>query len=194
MEFSQIVYTILGGIVCKVYDDLNDMDILKSDRLNEVLKGLTWIFLTLISMNDFNFSAVLYAVNLVNSISNLKEWQNPYESSLLYLYPIFLILSFHTRAYLTFTDSIICILTILGSYIEPYILNEEISYKKIITRVIGIVNCSILLYLSSYFNISSMILKILYATIAYNITSVFFQVYQLSCSTADSSTNTIPIE
>ena len=169
----------LLAICIKVYDDLNDMNILKSDIINEIIKALSSIFLTLVSINDFNFSVFFYLLNLGNSIANLNEWSSPYESSLLYLYPIFFILSFHTREYLTFFDIIICVSGIGFGYIEPLLVTEEISYKKIIGRVFVILNSSILFYFSSYFNISPFLIKAFYFFMAYNIVSIYFQLSQL---------------
>ena len=194
MEFTEILYTMLLAICIKVYDDLNDMNILKSDILNEIIKALSSIFLTLVSINDFNFSVFFYLVNLGNSIANPNEWSSPYEVSFLYIHPICFILSFHTREYLTFFDILVCILTIGCAYIEPLLVTEEISYKKIIGRVSGILHCSIALYFSSYFTISHVLIKSFYLVIAYNITSICFQLSQLLNSTLDLSSNTSMIE
>jgi len=177
MEFSQIVYAILGGIVCKVYDDLNDMNILRSEKINEILKGSQWILLTLLSIHDFNFAIVMYIVTFLNSVVNSKEWSEPYESSLLYLYPIFFILSFHTREYLTFFDIIVLVSQCIGSLIEPYIWAEESSYKKLMDRSGGLILNCILLYYASYFNLSKSIIKYTYYFTGYFIISVGFQAY-----------------
>jgi hypothetical protein len=198
MEFSQIVYAILLGIIVKMYDDLNDMEIIKSDILNEVLKGLTWVFLSLMSINDFNFSLIFYAINLGNSIVNSKEWYNPYESSLLYVYPIFLILSFHSREYLSILDILQGMTLIFINLIEPYLFNEESSHRKMISRAMcSILALIVLVIYSLYFNISPSISKILYGSIAYGITSSLFQAYQVYIkpdATPKSSTDSIPIE
>ena len=187
-----ILLAVLAGISSKLYDDLNDMNIMTSDKVNEVLKGLTWVLLTLVSINDFNFSILFYVINLGNSIVNSNEWKSPYESSLLYVYPILLILSFHTRAYLTVADTLIlCILLLFINLIEPYIFTEETSDRKMYSRILGSFNIVVLLLSSLYFTISSSIVKILSAILGYAITSSVFQVLN---PTANSFKNTTSLE
>ena len=180
MEFSQIVYAILGGIICKVYDDLNDMDILRSEKINEILKGGQWMILTLLSINDFNFSILFYLIQFINYLANPNEWSNSYESSLLYLYPFLIILSFHTRRYITIPDILILVFFCIFSILEPLNIIEEISYKKLFIRSIGSIIISILLFISLYFNISPSIKKILLYFLGYTVISTYFQIYNLS--------------
>lgn len=171
---------VLGGILCKVYDDLNDMKLLTSDRLNEILKGSQWMILTLVSIHDFNFSILLYFIHYVNSIMVPSEWSNPYESSLLYIYPILILLSFQTRTYASAADTLVFLGLVTLFAIEPLLITEEISYRKLFFRV----GCSciglLVILFSSHYRVSSSIIKIMWYLVAYSTTSLFFQGYQLS--------------
>jgi hypothetical protein len=172
--------SILGGILCKVYDDLNDMKLLSSDRLNEILKGSQWIILTLLSIYDFNFSILLYFIHYVNFIMIPSEWSNPYESSLLYIFPILILLSFQTRTYYSALDSLVFLGLVTLFAIEPLLIAEEISYRKLFFRV----GCSCLgllvILFSSHYKVSSSIIKIMWYLVGYSTTSLFFQGYELS--------------
>jgi len=168
----------LGGVSCKMYDDLNDMDIIHSDKLNEALKGLQWIILSVLSIHDFNFAMIIYTVNLINSFVNSKEWSEPYEFTGLYVFPILLLLSFHTRTYFSVFDILLFVGFILIASIEPFIFTEETSYSKLISRIICAILLIILVLKSSH-GISQSVLKCLYYSLAYFITSSFFQVYKV---------------
>lgn len=212
-----IFLALLGGVSCKLYDDLKDMKLIKSEKLNEILKGSQWMLLTLLSMYDFNFSILVYIINFTNSSLNPEEWSDAYESSLLYLYPILILLSFHTRKYISIGDSVVFICIVLFMSIETALVTEESSYTKLLSRsilaLISIVLVSIVSYSTNSFNISLSVIKIVYYLIGYTITSIFFQAYNLYSitdpieeenlvlpaehikdDTPKSSTDTIPIE
>ena len=70
MEYQEIIYALFAGISCKVYDDFNDNNLIKSDLAKEILKGSHWILITLVSMNDFNFSVMWYLMCFANYIAN----------------------------------------------------------------------------------------------------------------------------
>jgi hypothetical protein len=157
------------------------MDIVKSDRLNEILKGLHWILLTLLSINDFNFAVILYSVCFVNSFVNSKEWSTPYESSLIYLFPFLIILSFHSRSYIKISDILLSIVFIISLILETILFTEESSYNKLKSRVSSFLLCILfLLGIHLYsFSLSFSIIKFLYYSIGYCILSSVFQAYKL---------------
>ena len=129
-----IALAILGGMLCKIYDDFSDSKIVTNPLVLECLKGLQWISLCLLSYKDFNFSFVFYLGNLLNSISNPIEWTPAYEHSLLIVYPIFLIMSYTTFQYPNIYDLILSFSTCVGMFFEPYFFTEEYSYKKLAYR------------------------------------------------------------
>ncbi len=102
------IIPLIGGITCKLFDDLDDNNFLTNDLFREFLKGIQWITLTLMSYNDFNFSVVAFVINVVNAISNWgTAWNNGYEKSLLILYPVFLFLSYSTRKKINLIESLL---------------------------------------------------------------------------------------
>lgn len=169
---------LVAGIACKVYDDIVDTDIKVSDVMKESLKGIQWMFLAILSVNDFNFTLLMLLSNVAHHLTNKEAFSMPYERSLLYVYPILLLLSFHTREYLNIYSMSIFIFIILWCCIEPLIIIENISYKKIISRFLGIL-FFILLLLYNYSYISSSIIKFVYYYIGYLATSTLFQLYML---------------
>lgn len=168
---------LVAGIACKVYDDIVDTDIKVSDVMKESLKGIQWMFLAILSVNDFNFTLLMLLSNVAHHLTNKEAFSMPYERSLLYVYPILLLLSFHTREYLNIYSIFIIILIIFFFYMEPLIIIENISYKKIISRFLGILFFILLLYNYSY--ISHSIIKYIYYCIGYFVISILFQLYML---------------
>ena len=193
-----IFLAVLGGTLCKLYDDLKDMKLVKSEKLNEILKGSQWMLLTLLSMYDFNFSILVYIINFTNSSLNPEEWSDAYESSLLYLYPILILLSFHTRKYISIGDSVVFICIVLFMSIETALVTEESSYTKLLSRsilaLISIIVVSIVSYSTNSFNISLSVIKIVYYLIGYTITSIFFQAYNLYIIPSSTEVKTPPTE
>jgi len=186
-----LLLAFLGGASCKIYDDLNDMNIIRSDKLNEALKGLQWIILSVLSIHDFNFAMIIYTVNLINSYINPKEWSEPYEFTGLYVFPILLLLSFHTRSYFLGFDILLFVLFIVFALIEPFIFTEETSYSKLISRIMT--SLLVLFVILMPIDISQGIRKCLYYSLAYFITSSFFQLYKLSSDDFSEVFNTIAI-
>ena len=174
-----MVLPLLGGISCKLYDDLIDNTIIEKPIILECLKGSQWILLTLISMNDFNFAIAFYCMNLLNAIANADEWNEPYETSLLYIYPVLILLSFHTRQYLHIYDIVLILFNVMVFGIEPLVIKEEVSNRKLVTRVIILYCLLFVIVLGSYFSLSTSIIKIFYYSLGYTITSSIFQAYSL---------------
>jgi hypothetical protein len=175
MEF---VYAVLGGVSCKLYDDLYDNQMI-GPRIQEILKGTQWILLTLLSHNDFNFTIVNLIANAGNALNNWGEWKHPYESSLLWVVPVFLVISISTAQWLTFWDVLFSILLVLMLFIEPMFIKEEFSTRKMYIRMLGVFNMSVMTILGFYFGVSPSIIKsTLYGT-GYFLVSSCFQAYML---------------
>jgi hypothetical protein len=123
------LYAFLGGLSCKIYDDLYDNGMIGS-HVQEVLKGSQWILLTLLSYNDFNFSILAYIANGLNALNNWEEWKHPYETSLLLLYPFLICISFWSRAYLNVYDIlvIVYILMTLLYHCHNYFYQKNFFY------------------------------------------------------------------
>lgn len=171
---------LLSGIVAKIYDDLHDNNLLNNDMLKESLKGSQWILLTLLSYNDFNFSIIAYFANVLTVFSNWKEWDYPYEKSLLILYPFLILLSFPTRKMFSVLEILLMLGIGIGMWIEPYSIDEEYSYRKFIQRIIQTIFSILSLGIVIYFDLSSAFLKLMLFSIGYNFVSSLFQYYLIN--------------
>jgi hypothetical protein len=171
------IYATLLGINTKVYDDLVDNSITDNPTILESLKGIEWILLTLLSYNDFNFTFVNFLANLLNFLANNEAWNEPYEKSVLILYPIFLIISFHTIKSINIFSIgyILCFISVM--FLEPFIISEKNGYEKLISRSVLSLLLFIGIIISPYFDISPSILKFSYNALGYGLTSVLFQMY-----------------
>jgi hypothetical protein len=175
------LYAFLGGLLCKVYDDLNDNNMI-DEQLQELLKGSQWILLTLLSYNDFNFALINYVINALNSLNNWQEWKFAYESSLLILAPVFLLISFRTVTYFSLYDWLYLVVFILCMALEPLIIKEEFSYRKFIVRTIALVNSILGVVLGIHLGVSPSLVKISCYATGYFLFSSGFQAYLLgSC-------------
>ena len=132
----EYLFALVGGVSAKLYDDIVDEGFEVSDTIKESLKGIQWITLALISINDFNFTIMNYIKNVLNHLGNSEAYKNPYEFSLLLVYPIFLVLSFHTIQYPNLMYILGFLIFSTGMFIEPFIIVENVSYRKMIIRLI----------------------------------------------------------
>jgi hypothetical protein len=175
------LYAFLGGLLCKIYDDLNDNSMI-GGHVQELLKGSQWILLTLLSYNDFNFALFNFIANGMNAANNWKEWNHSYETSLLCLTPLFLLISFSSRSTLTIYDLIYICIWFITMYVEPLIVTEEFSNRKLYLRMFGSFNAIISILGGLYFGISPSCIKISFYCLGYCLFSSGFQAYLLrSC-------------
>ena len=172
------LYAFLGGLSCKIYDDLNDNGMIGS-HIQEVLKGFQWILLTLLSYNDFNFSLLNYIANSANAVSNWKEWNHPYESSLLMLCPLFLLVSFSSRFIPNMYDAIYVTIWLLTMILEPIIFKEEYSHKKLYSRIFASLCAVLSICIGIYVGISTSFIKVSFYCLGYCLFSSGFQAYLL---------------
>jgi hypothetical protein len=171
------LYAFLGGISCKLYDDLNDNQMI-GPRVQEILKGTQWILLALLSHNDFNFAVINFIMNALNASNNWGEWKHPYESSLLLLTPIFLLTSLSTRMLPGIYDAIYVAIFVISMAVEPLFIHEEFSYRKLIIRLVYVIGTIVgVVFLNDV--VSNSFLKLGYYGIGYLSTSVCFQAYML---------------
>lgn len=164
----------LGGVSCKLYDDLYDNNLI-SNTIGEVLKGSQWILMTLLAHNDFVFAAFIYAINGLNAVNNWAEWDHPHESSVLLLFPIFLVISFSTRFVPNIYEWFYIAVFVLCMSLEPLFIKEEYSTRKIALRSVLVVGLTAGIYAGPIFGISPSILKVSYYSLGYAIVSVCFQ-------------------
>lgn len=164
-------FAAIGGISCKIYDDIVDNNIEVTDTFKEALKGIQWMILAVLSINDFNFTVFFYIINFLNFLNNNEAFSLPYEHSLLYVYPLLLFFNYNTAQVFNYIDIIPIMLCFLAGAVESYIFPEDLSNKKIISRSVACLGAFILLFvgLSTFMN------KIILYGLFYGLTSVLFQ-------------------
>jgi hypothetical protein len=175
-----IIAACLSGIVVKLYDDLTENNIIKEGFIKESLHTLSCFLLAISSTDDFTYSLMLYAMNLAQHYSNSDSFSQLKEKSILYIYPIFLLLTLPSIRQLQIIEIIILLFTCVGSFAEASIIKEDVSVRKLIMRsilifiFIGMVICGM------WFKfMSTSVIKIFLVVIFYFITSCCFQIYEL---------------
>lgn len=169
----------LGGLSCKVYDDLSDNNLFRNDTFKESLKGTQWIILTLLSHNDFNFACIAMILNLANCLFNISEWNHPYETSLLILYPFIVLYSFPTRTSINFFELFYLVFMLCSMIWDPVVITEEYSFRKFIQRGVIFVISIIASLIALYLNMSMTFIKLCMYSIGYFLASFIFQLYML---------------
>jgi hypothetical protein len=172
--------SVLAGVVCKMYDDVNDNQRLqqyKNPVLMEALKGLHFISATILSIESPIFFLILYLMNALNRITNRKGFSEPYERSGFYSFAIlFLFIDYSKIVTLSKYDYGMICLYLLGSLVESKISKEEISKFKMFFRF-GM--SAIMLLLINIFNLTDGVIYISLYNIGYTILSSLVQYYSL---------------
>ena len=177
------LYAFLTGASLKVYDDLSDNKLVEENSVvMHSLKGLPLIFLTLAAKDDFNFEAIFTAANIASLLGSPIEYSGAYEVSHILFNIILLIVSFHTRTYFTVYDIFYAVCFVCYMFLESFLIKEEFSYKKLLTRAIVSINLAIGIMISSYFGVSASVIKISSCALGYTLFSCIFQIYSLTRS------------
>ena len=101
------IIPLIGGITAKVYDDIVDTNIKVTDTFKESLKGIQWVTLTLMTINDFNFTFFIYIMTILNYLGNPDGYNMPYEYSLLLVFPFLMLLNYNTIEYINLRSLLI---------------------------------------------------------------------------------------
>jgi len=181
MELYLKILSFLCGFVCKLYDDLKDNErllIFKNDFSMELLKGLHYIFFTLISSVEPTFFIIEYVANFINSLGNSDAWKNPYEKSLLFSFvTLFLVIDYNKITYLNKYDYFLILLFFVFMFLEPKYITEEYSFSKLIIRSIFVL---LSLFASLLFILlSDVTICICLYGAGYFLSSIFAQYYSL---------------
>lgn len=169
---------LVAGAAAKVYDDGVDMKHITNEFHIKILETLQCILLGAISINSFTFTIVILIINLLNHIANPDAFAPPYESSLLVVYPILLILSIGSMSYLTVPDIIILIYLAAILFFEPFFIKEETSPRKFIIRLLTTILLTCVLMMQ--IGLSNGIYLTLMYIVGYGVVSTTYQGYSVS--------------
>lgn len=191
----------IAGSSVKIYDDINDMPIYEKYKNNifllELLKGIHYILLTILAINNNYTFIFIYFLNVIHSLSNKIGYSEPYEHSVFYSFIlIFLVIDYKkimtdiNTFYSDFTNDnklnvfnnifnnasigifIFLIIIFIGGYLENLICSEEYSIKKIFIRTGGLI---LFIYSYLFFNLNFLNNTFMY-TIGYLFCSLISQI------------------
>jgi hypothetical protein len=176
----------IAGVVCKLYDDLNDNDLFygtfwvkNKEYVNEFLKGVHYILLTYVS--TIYIYPIFFFVMPCICLYNLdpKAVENPYEwSGILILFLFSILLCINNFEKIKNYKFISClILFVLGAYLDIIPLkNIEYGYTKLILRGICVINLILLLIANYYFSfLEDEIMITAWYSVGYALTCIIFQ-------------------
>jgi hypothetical protein len=174
-----VFLSLFAGATAKIYDDCVDNKIITNTYHIKMLETLHCYLLGGLSINNFTFSLIAFIVIICNYIGGKGQYSNPYEFSLMAMYPIFIILSYSKIAFLTVFDWILFIYLCVMLCLEPIFIKEDASPRKLILRFIY--TAFFTLSMPFYYKLLSngVFLTLLYI-IGYSIISIGFQLYVCS--------------
>lgn len=173
--FTYLFVAIFAGIVCKLYDDLEDNYILekfKNSTFMEYLKGIHYICITALGIQDPLFFIFFYLGNFCNYLSNPLAFNQPYEYSLIFSFLLLVVLLDYTKiTYLHIFDYFLIFILLLINFVEPiferFLKNSELdkdivedintekekekkefSYNKLYTRIVFVMLSILYCFLS----------------------------------------------
>jgi hypothetical protein len=174
-----VLAAVVAGAAAKIYDDSVDTGLLTDEYQKKILETLQCFLLGGLSINNFRFTLIILIINIAHHLTNKEAFKEPYEWSLLSVYPIFLILSFTTREYLPIFDLFIFISMSVTLFIEPLFVKEETSYQKLVMRSIASISGILFCYILAPYLTRGTYLLFIYC-ISYLIISSLFQAYSIS--------------
>ena len=203
--FRYIFISFCSGLACKLYDDLQDNYLLekfKNNTFMEYLKGIHYILITTLGLENPLFFIFFYLGNFFNYLSNPIAFYEPYEHSLIYSFLLLVMLFDYTKiCNIYFFDYILIGLLFLINFLEPLfekiiyqnkfnnfdtslpvkksLPNNEFSYSKLYTRIFILLVSILYCFLSQ----SDTTLFIYAYFTGYFLISVLVQYYSLSTST-----------
>jgi len=175
VPFRNIFISFYSGLACKLYDDLQDNYLLENFKNNtfmEYLKGIHYILITTLSIENPLFFIFFYLGNFFNYLSNPIAFYEPYEHSLIYSFLLLVMLFDYTKiTNIYFFDYILIGLLFLINFFEPLFekflhkinsqplvdnnsidlnsnLEKEFSYSKLYTRLFFLIVSILYCFLS----------------------------------------------
>ena len=173
------VFALIGGSTAKIYDDIIDNNIQVNPVILESLKGLQWMSLTALSINDFNFNILFLALVSLNYFFDKTAYSTPYEKS----FPVLivpLLTNFNTAKQFDFLDLGLFLGISGGLFIDSILFkNIEIDISKCIFRMILAFFAIISFCILKYYKFHSTMMIVFLYFISYTIISSLFQLYML---------------
>jgi len=175
-----ILAACLSGIIVKIYDDTTENGIITEGLLKESLHTLSCFLLAASSVGDFTYSVQLYAYNIVNHFANSEAFSELKEKSILYIYPVIILLSLPFIKRFSIPEVIVLIGSCILSFGEASTIKEDVSLRKLIMRLCLCVLIIFIVCFGLYFDVLSIsLLKLCLFGLFYLLTSSAYQSYEL---------------
>lgn len=140
------IFSFLGGLSAKLYDDFNDnpsfLNLKNNKFLMELLKGLHYLSFISVGMEDNLYYVLFYIANFINYLTSIGAYSEPYENSILYTFLLGFFLLNYTKIYQSIQsikiysiDTIAYLWFILSMFFEPLIINKDVSLNKLCFRI-----------------------------------------------------------
>jgi hypothetical protein len=174
-----IFLALLAGSTAKIYDDCVDNKLITNEYHIKMLETLQCFLLGGLSVNNFTFSIIASTITICNYIGGKGQYSNPYEFSLIAMYPIFIILSYSKREYLNLFDWLLFLYLCAVLASEPMLIKEDSSPRKLVMRFLY--TAFFVSTMPFYYKLLSngVFLTLLYI-LGYSAISVGFQIYACS--------------
>jgi len=175
--------SLFAGISCKLYDDLEDNEVLalfKNPFILEVLKGFHYVLFTCISLQNSAFFYFNYFLNFLHLLTNKFAYSNPYDKSVFFTFGILFFILNKSEMPVDFNlyDLMAFLFGCLLMYTEHLICPDEVSIKKLLCRVIFFIGFPLGTLWMSWIQ-SPAIKYSCWYQIGYGIISVMVQYYSL---------------
>ena len=189
IPYKFMLLSLFAGIVCKLYDDLNDNDLYtmlnmsNKSYINKTLKALHYISFSILSLNYALFYLLFMLVLCINAYFDKDAFSNPYECS--GLMSGFLLVFFvnYSQLNVNYYDILFCIILLIGAIIVDFAPTVKVEYSinKLYQRAFGVLFFIVVLLFNYQRNLlsESIILSIVYI-LGYLVTSCIFQYILLS--------------
>jgi hypothetical protein len=175
-----IVASCLSGLIVKIYDDTTENGIIQDGFLKECLHTLSCFLLAASSVGDFTYSVQLYAYNIVNHFANSEAFSELKEKSILYIYPVIILLSLPFIKRFSIPEVIVLIGSCILSFGEASTIKEDVSLRKLIMRLCLCVLIIFIVCFGLYFDVLSIsLLKLCLFGLFYLLASCVYQSYEL---------------
>jgi hypothetical protein len=174
---------LLAGLSAKAYDDLTDNVRLKgfnNKTFMEYLKGIHYISFTATSIDDPLFFYIFVLSVILNYITNIDAYTDPYENSLLYSFLLLFLIIHPVTVSMEWMDWALAIIICISMMVEPvfskYVFkNKEFSLLKLFTRILMLIGTSFCLLLAK----SKTMIYLISYFIGYFIVSCMVQCYSV---------------
>lgn len=175
--------SLFAGICCKLYDDLDDNELLswlKTPFIMELLKGLHYVSFTCISLHNAAFFYFNYFTNLLHSVFNSIAFSKPYERSLWFTLGLlfFIVNPIESSFHLGFIDKLYIFSTSSTMLLEPLFCTDDISTYKFVFRSLLIFG-NLVIYFLFNTQLSDFVKCIIFYAVGYVLVSSIVQYYSL---------------